>query len=158
MDLTRRLIARWTEHGIAIPSGASDAEIATFESQAKRILPDDLRCYFATVNGMGVRGTIDDDFFSFWQLADVESIAQFVPDRSSRIPTASDYFIIADHSISLPSFAIRLSNTTNEPSPVASVFTDRGALESEDVFESFSEFLRSYLNNPMDTVRLPRGA
>ena len=159
MDLMQRLIARWTEHGISIPTGASDADIAAFESRTQSILPADLRAYFATVNGMGERGTTDNDFFSFWQLSDIESIAEFVPDRSERIPDASRYFIIADHSISLPSFAIRLAHNPADPSPIASVVTDNLALELEDVFDSFTDFLRSYLDNPDETsATFPSGA
>lgn len=151
MELMPRLVARWTEHGIACPSGVSNADLAAFESQNNCALPDDLRHYFATINGMGDRGTMDIDFFSFWQLSDVESIAQFAPDRAHRFPDASRYFIIADHSIGLPSFAIRLSATSDAPSPVVSLIMDGGALELEEAFESFTDFLRSYLDDPLET-------
>ena len=158
MDLMQRLIARWTEHGIAIRSGASDADISNFESRFHCTMPADLRHYFETVNGMGELGTTDDDLFSFWRLSDVQSVAQYVPDRADRLPNASRYLIIADHSIGLPSFAIRISATPNAPSPVASLFTDRGALELEDTFDSFTGFLRSYLDDPNETsAAFPRG-
>ena len=159
MDLMPRLIARWTEHEIAIPSGASAADISDFESRSHCVMPDDLRRYFATVNGMGERGTTDNDFFSFWQLSDVESVARYVPDRSHRLPNASRYFIVADHSIGLPSFAVLLPTASGDPSPVASVFTDSGALELEHCFDSFTHFLRSYIDDPIETsATIPRSA
>ena len=106
---------------------------------------------------MGERGTTDNDVFSFWQLSDVESIAQYLPDRSHRLSNASRYFIVADHSIGLPSFAVLLPATSDDPSPVASVFTDSGALKLENCFDSFTDFLRSYMDDPIETnATIPR--
>lgn len=159
MDQMQRLIARWTEHGIAVPSGVSPADISAFESNADGVLPNDLRHYFAKVNGMGERGTVDDDFFSFWQLSDVESLAQYVPDRAHCVQNASRYIIVADHSIGLPSFAVKLPDKSDDLAPVASIFTDGGAIELEHRFDSFTDFLRSYLDNPIETsATLPRCA
>ena len=113
--------------------------------------PDPFDSLFDSLNGMGDRGTCDDDFFCFWALADVESISEHLPDRCSRFADASHYFIIADHSISLPSYAIRLSADSSAANPVASLFADSGAIAVEDYFESFTDFVLHYLDDPVET-------
>jgi hypothetical protein len=159
VDQIKRLIARWTAHGIACPPGLSPSEICAFESRHNVRLPDDLRLYFLSVDGMGEKGTYDEDFFSFWQLSDVISIAEMLPDRCVRFGDAHRYFIFADHSINLPGYAIRLSSDPADVNPVASVFFDFGALEVEDFFESFTDFVSQYLDDPFETsVALPRNA
>jgi hypothetical protein len=159
MDQITRLISRWTSHGISCPAGVHVADIHTFEVRHNVNLPSDMRAYFLAVNGMGERGTCDDDFFSFWPLQDLITIAEDLPDRSSRFPDASRYFMFADHSISLPRFAIRLSANVTEPNSVASVFADFGAFEAENFFDSFTDFVNHYLDDPVETsVSLPRNA
>ena len=136
MELTQQLIDRWTAHGISCPPGMTPRQIADFERRYGVRLPMEFRSYLLTVNGMGERGTCDDDFFSFWSLADVITIAEEFPDRCSGFPDASHYFMFADHSIWLPTFAIRLSSDPADSNPVASVFSDFGAFAVEDKFDS----------------------
>lgn len=151
MDQIKRMMAHWTSHGIECPAGVSPGRIANFESRHEVVLPNDLRSYFSAVNGMGELNIIDNDWFHFWQIEDVTTIAAFVPDRSTLFQDAERYFIFADHSISLPSYAIRLSSNPADENPVASVFTDRGALQVEDFFGSFTEFVTQYLDDPLET-------
>ena len=151
MDLMKRLVARWTEHDIAIRSGATDSAIFGFEARHRVSLPADFREYISTVDGMGEIGTTDNDLFCFFALTDLVSIAENVPDRAAKFDDAGRYFIFADHSISLPSFAIRLTDDPAIGCPVAAVFTDSGALDVEIFFESFTDFLRSYLDDPNGT-------
>ena len=142
------LIAHWNKAGIAVPEGASPLDITNFEQNNNVLLPDDFSNYFSTVNGMGERGTWDSLLFSFWCLQDVVTIADDVPDRAAKFQESNRYFMFADHSIALPTFAIRLSPNTAEPNPIAAVITDFGALDVENVFESFTEFIAVYLNTP----------
>ncbi|MCH7989053.1 MAG: SMI1/KNR4 family protein [Planctomycetes bacterium] len=151
MNQIQQLIARWTVHGIKCPPGASLDDIAAFESRHNVRLPHDLRSYFLAVNGTGERHTLDDDLFCFWPLSDVISIAEDLPDRCSGLAHASRYFIIADHSICLPSYAIRLSADPAAANPVASVFVDPNTLAVEDMFESFTDFVQHYLDDPFET-------
>jgi hypothetical protein len=157
MDQILRMMAHWRSHGIECPAGVSPDRIAAFESCHDVLLPTDLRVYFAAVNGMGDLGTCDNDLFHFLQIDNITTIAAFVPDRCSLFQDAERYFIIADHSISLPSYAIRLSSNLADQNPVASVFTDRGALQVEDFFGSFTDFVTHYLDHPVETsVTFPR--
>ncbi len=157
MDLMRRLIERWAEHHLAIRRGASATSIEAFEKRHRVLLPADLREYLSTVDGMDGVGTTDDDLFSFFSLSDFQTIAERAPDRAAKLEDAHRYFIFADHSIALPSFAIRLTEDSKAGCPIASVYTDAGTLEVEDIFDSFTDFVRSYLDDPHGTsVMFPR--
>ena len=159
MDQITRLIARWKAHGIDCLAGVPRAEVEAFEALRNVILPPDMRAYFLAVNGMGQLGMCDEDLFSFWPLQQLITIAEDLPDRSARFPESSHYFMFADHSISLPTFAIRLSANLAEPNPVASVFSDFGAFEVENFFDSFTDFLNHYLDDPLKTSTIfPRNA
>jgi hypothetical protein len=152
--------------------------IAEFESRHNVLLPQDFRTYFHTVNGMGTAGgtdidprglrrfflgsgnagsdtTVDDDWFSFWRFEDVVCVAEDLPDRIAQFPDANRYFMFADHSIGLPTFAIKLSPNPTLPTPIASVFADQRELFGEDVYDSFTDFVQHYLDDPMDAAILP---
>jgi len=147
LDLPR-LVAHWSSHGIDLPSGATEEEIRQFESRHNVVLPADMRFYFQAVNGMGKRGVMDEDMFSFWRIQDVISVADELPDRTRDYPNTRCYFMFADHSISLPTYAIRLSSNATENTPVASVLSDFGAFGIGDLFASFTEFVTNYLADP----------
>lgn len=153
MDLLQKWIARWTEPGIARSPGIFEGDLSSFESRFRCNLPDEHRCYFATVNGIGECCTTDNDLFSFGQFSDMQSISQHFPDRSHHLPNASRYFIFTDHSIGPPVCAISLSSASGDPSPVASVFADSDRLELEECFDSFTDFVRSYLDNRIETAK-----
>lgn len=146
MKYLKALIQHWTAHGIRCPPGASDVQIARFESHYAVHLPRDLRQYFLTVNGMGQKGTCDNDFYSFWELGDVKTVAEELCTEKSDDIALANYFLIADHSVLLPGFAIRLSANDIDRNPIARVYTD---LEIGDAFPSFADFVRYYLADPL---------
>jgi hypothetical protein len=146
MNVAQALVRHWTAQGIDCPVGVDATDIAQFESKYNVYLPADLRHYFLTVNGMGPEGTVDDDFYSFWQLDKVLTIAESFPDLANNLPKARHYFLIADHSVYLPAFAILLSIDHSQGNPVARVFPD---VEIEDAFASFTEFAEYYLRDPL---------
>jgi hypothetical protein len=157
MHLISRLTARWNAHGIQCPAGVAPEVVAGFELRHRIVVPSDMREYFLTVNGMGPLNIVDDDLFNFLPLQDVVTIAEQLPDRCSKFAEAPNYFIFADHSIALPSYAIRLSSNVRDANPVASVFSDFGNLEVEVFFNSFSDFVNHYLDDPHGTsAALPK--
>lgn len=145
-----RLIERWQTHGIPRPAGAGVTAIQAFESGHNVVFPADMRAYFLAVNGMGERETWDDDFFRFWPLQELVTIADDLPDRSTGFPDANRCFMFADCSIGLPTFAIRLSADETALTPVASVFSDRGAFKVQYIFDSFTDFVNGYLSSPIE--------
>lgn len=148
------MIERWRSHGIAIPAGVDESAIADFETRYGVKMPNDMREYFVAVNGMGEYGTCDEEMFCFFPLQHVQSIAEWVPDRLHKFQHSAEYFLFADHSISLPSFAIRLDRQQNTVNPLASVFSDFGHLLVQNFYTSFSDFLSQYLNDPWKTASL----
>ena len=147
LDL-ERLTAHWVGNGIDVPRRATEQQIQQFESKHNVVLPQDMRGYFQTVNGMGERGVMDNEMFSFWQIQDLISVAEELADRTQGFPETKHYFMFADHSISLPTYAIRLSSNAQDSTPVASVLSDFGAFGICDIFGSFTEFVTSYLADP----------
>ncbi|MCA9170825.1 MAG: SMI1/KNR4 family protein, partial [Planctomycetales bacterium] len=115
---TSRLIEHWRLQGIECPVGATESAIRQFEASRGLKLPADMRGYFLAVNGMGERGTYDGNFFSFWQLSDLISVADDLPGRSTCEPDAVRYIMFADHSVDLPTYAIRLSHRDSVETPV----------------------------------------
>ncbi len=110
-----------------------------------------MRSYFLAVNGMGEFGTCDNDFFSFWGIQDLKTVVEDLPDRTAHFPDAERYFMFADHSIALPTYAIRLSKKPMDETPIASVFADRRSFGMEIFFASFTEFVNCYLDHPDET-------
>ena len=149
MSLASQLISKWMDEGIDIRSGVTSEAIQAFENRHNVILPVDFRNYFAVVDGMGERHTCDSGFFGFWRFQDLVSIADDLPDRAESFGQSHCYFMFADHSISLPTFAIRLSDDRAAPTPVAGIFSDFGALDVENFFDSFTDFVNAYLQSPV---------
>lgn len=161
MSRIERLVGKWKTPGILdswpslppakCPEGASPEAIAEFETQYGVAIPDDLRAYFLAVNGMGpAQCVFDDAFNSFWQIENVVSVADYEPDGSCDVPESNSWFIFADHSLHIETFAIRLSSDSRNPSPVARVrLCENEQFDIEVAFDSFSAFLDAYLDNPM---------
>ena len=109
-----RLHAHWLAQGIELPPGVTEDRLKEFETRFGVVLPTDLREYFLHVDGMGEPFQWDEDLFNFRPLSEVESIS----DLEIMLEDRSSYFVIADHSIWLPAFAIRV-DTVCEPSPTS---------------------------------------
>ena len=148
MNLIHQLVSKWVDEGIDIRGGVDLEAIQIFENHHNVVLPADFRNYFTAVDGMGERHTSDNGFFGFWRFQDLVSISDDLPDRAKSFEHSHRYFLFADHSISLPAFAIRLSDDRAAPTPVARVFSDFGALDVEDFFDSFTDFVNVYLVEP----------
>ena len=121
-------------HGYGPRPGATDDEIAAFESRHGLRLPDDLREYFRQVNGTAEYP--DDLLTNFLSLVDVKPIT----DRLSENDVAR-YFVFADQMISAPDFAIGLGGST--PSVVRC-----WGNELQPVSDSFLTFIRLFMEDP----------
>ncbi|HJQ79921.1 MAG TPA: SMI1/KNR4 family protein [Lacipirellulaceae bacterium] len=141
-----RLVERWRIDGVEIPAPVDQRMIEKFESENEVRFPADMRAYFLTVNGMGTRGESDQHFFCFWPLEDVQSIAKYTTNVSYLQRGPSDYFLFADHSIDVVSFAIHLSNDQAIWTPVVRTYWKDDDLET--VCDSFTDFLKVYLADP----------
>lgn len=134
----------WSSHNVDINAGVSEATLKSFEEKYGIVLPEDLRDYFLSVNGMPPE-IVDDAFIRFWMLEEVEPLPQGAPDFSNPqyIQAPDSIFLFADYSIWAHAYAIRLTKTAAESNKVFIIGHDSPVLISN----SFSEFVDKYLTN-----------
>ena len=122
--------------------GAGADQIDAFERRYQVTMPDDLRAYFCTLNGLeaGQHGEMVDEFMSFWNLDQVRSVAEELECIDGR-----DLFVFADHSLWAHAYAIRLSMSPHVGGEVYLV----GGRNPLRVAASFDAFLRGYLANDL---------
>jgi hypothetical protein len=148
-SLGEKLRTSWSTRGVNLPAGVPAARLEEFESRYGVRLPSDLRDYFLATDGMGPEDLNppfggEDDLFRFFPLHQVEPATErfrpnlFLADQSS-------YFTFADHSISLPTFAIRLTREATWGHVVLAIFSDRREYRVSRVAGSFCDFVERYL-------------
>jgi SMI1 / KNR4 family (SUKH-1) len=148
-DVGERLRCYWSAGGVKLPAGVPARRLEEFESRHGVRLPDDLRDYFLAIDGMGPENLNppfgwDDDLFRFFPLHQVQpATEQFHPDLF--LADQSSYFAFADHSIALPTFAIRLTADVTCGNDVLAIFSDRREYQAGRVAGSFSDFVEHYL-------------
>ena len=127
---------------------ASEEQISLFESKYGVTLPKDMREYFGAIDGMEMNTSEGELMVSFWQLSRVRPIPEEYSDPSHRasdhymrVPNPECYFCFADYMIESEVYAIRLSA---DPSVKNTVI----AYEGTEKAESFSDFVRKYLEDP----------
>jgi len=138
----RRLVELWRNAEVAIRPGVSPSAIQAFEKRYGVRLPNDLRDYFLTVDGMDAE--LDPGFNRFWPLEMVkpasEELADVNPDRWSY----PNCYVIVDHLIWSFGWAIKLDGTADSGQvvQVTGGTTSKGIIAS-----SFTAFLEMYLEN-----------
>ena len=143
------LKAHWSAQGRRFRPGAPEESLAAFEVRYGVRLPPDLRDYFSTVDGMDAFGEsnpfgLDKDLFRFWPLNEVERATEsYSPDHF--LKDQASFFLFADHSIALPSFAIRLAAEAEGDNYVLAIYSDGGNYEATKVADSFTNFVGKYL-------------
>jgi hypothetical protein len=131
----------WLRHGIKLNRGASEDELTAFEAEYHVRLPEDVREYFAAVNGFddSENWMTDENVITFLALHEMKPLSEA---WSPKIADAVSYFVFADYSLSAHIYAIRLSNDSENDSPVVVAYDDKNLVK---VASSFSEFVQGYL-------------
>ncbi len=150
MNVGESLKRHWLQQNVPkdqLLRGASEAEITAFEACHNVRLPDDLRQYFLTVNGIGgSKGAeMDGDLFSFWPISAVKSVADYyvnAPHFEESDPAS--LFIFADYCIECHYYAIQLNPDSEQPTPVY-LTTETPKYQFGN---SFADFIELYLANP----------
>ena len=138
--LLARLADHWRRHGASPGTGVPEAAIAEFETQHGVRLPNDLRAYFGTFNGLANgRDDMTDETIGFWRLADLASVAEEAP--LAGVPDAHRCFAIADYLISSHFYVATLSGDPSAPAPILFVWREGFAV----LASSFEEFLKRYM-------------
>ena len=157
MKLIDQLISKWLDEDLWDSPDATLSCVDDFQMRNGVVFPPDFRDYILRANGFRDRYEIDSNAFSFWKLTDLTSIGREFSNRIGDRIELTRYFMFADHSIGLPTYAIRLNESGGEVSPVATVYSDFGHLDVEDSFDSFTMFIRRYLEDPIElATTLPR--
>jgi hypothetical protein len=148
-DLWLRLIDLWRDAGLTIRPGVDPSAIRAFEARYRVTLPDDLRAYWMTVDGM--EDDLDPGLNRFWPLGMVRP----VPDELSDIhPDRWAYpgcYVFADHCIWCLGWAVRLGSQSAEFSgPVFQV--TGGDPPGRQVAPSFAAFAEMYLADPTSVL------
>ncbi|MBK9370540.1 MAG: SMI1/KNR4 family protein [Deltaproteobacteria bacterium] len=128
------------------PAGGVDlATLQEFEAQHGVNMPDELRAYFLTVNGM-VDSNGDSELYLFLPLKDLRPRSEtpgLPSGRNDRL------FIIVDYMISSWFYAIDL----NEGPTWGAVFWDVGPDDLHLRWPSFAEFITDYIRHPDGLLR-----
>lgn len=141
LKLAETLKRFWLHQGVKLNAGASETELGAFERKYNVRLPEDLREYFATVNGFrGLEHWVtDENLISFLSLDEVQPLNEY---WSPDIAGGESYFVFADCSLSAHVYAIRLSGDSGRGNAVVAVYDSKPV----KVANSFAEFAAGYLD------------
>jgi hypothetical protein len=141
----KRLRDYWLSQDIEINPGLSDEGLRAFEARYQVSLSADLRDYFLTVNGMA-EGVSDNALIRFWSLNEIKPIPEEDPTYGtpSYIQDAQSFFVFADYCIWSHAYAIRLALNPETSNQIVVI----GAEAPITIFNSFSELVSSYLDDP----------
>jgi len=126
-----------------IADGATDAELAEFESRQKVTIPSEFWGYLRAVNGMVQSGSNDSDSraFSFWPLSRVKPI-QIESPTSIGGEELEGIFVFADFLVCSHFYCINM-NADNVNSGQVLICGDL----LRPITNSFSEFIELYIKD-----------
>jgi len=137
------------EEKIQSKSVAKPFDIEGFSKDRSLVLPKDLAEYFEFINGTQ---QYDNKFFNFYSLKNFKSVAETysewegVPNFKAITETLAGHencFVIADYSIHVFSYCIRLFSQT---APTNEVYVICGS-RYKQIAISFTEFIDLYMHN-----------
>jgi hypothetical protein len=145
-DTFSTLRTYWSERGLTPKPGVSAAELAAFEARYALRVPQEVRDYFLTVDGVlgGRDGAWDGDLIAFWPLTDVQPLTVLLPE--TRVAEADRYIAFADWSIDAWFYAARLPLDATGVAPVFIVADDTAL----PVADSLTEFFMRYQQGEND--------
>jgi hypothetical protein len=139
---------QWKREKIDLNIGLSSNEINLWEVNNKAILPDDMKAFFLEINGMTLN-SCDKDLIRFWSLGELKPLKTLSSELavSSYISRPDTIYIFADYTIMSHFYAIRL--TASEQKDCNEIYVI-GYSKPLLVANSFTTFLKLYLNDPID--------
>jgi hypothetical protein len=140
----KRIKMYWQSQNLPAAQGCTDAQIRQFEARYKVLLPDDMRDYFLTVNGMVENMYYDQDRngFSFWPLRKVKTVVEEAGESGNRrlaSQKTESFFVFSDYLCWCWAYAIRLSQNRRESNDVI-LLCCRNPVKIADSFSQFAEF------------------
>jgi SMI1 / KNR4 family (SUKH-1) len=125
-----RFKASCTVAGNTVPRGATEKQLEAFEQKYDVGLPADMRAFYSFMNGGGPN---HETVFYFWPLDEI---------RRTAVDNKPDWFIFADHSVSVFEYALQLTVDGTGPNEVYCPELERL------VAVSFTDFLARCLEDP----------
>lgn len=148
-DIGPRLVELWRDFGVTIRPPARPETIHAFESRYGVTLPDDLRAYFLTVDG--IEGELDSGTNRFWPLEMVKPVEEELSERHGDRTAYPGCFFFADHCIWCFAWAVRLDRESAAVSGPVFLVTASDT-PGHQIAPSFAAFVEMYLLDP-DSVR-----
>lgn len=145
----------WISTGVRFRPPASPDSVQAFELRYGVVLPEEVRSYFFTFDGLEDEEW-DNDLISFWPLQRIGSVPEIlgshggVPDYrgiAQNLPEPDCYFVFADYSCFAHVYAFKLTSNPKERSPVFWIGNSRTFCR---LTNSFMDFLKQYLISPGD--------
>ena len=142
--LWEHLVELWGGDGITIRPPARPEALRAFESRYGVAIPEDLRAYFLTVDGM--EDELDSGTNRFWPLAMVKLVEEELSDLHPDRFAYPGCFVFIDHCIWCLAWAVRLGKDQAAVSgPVFQVTASK--VPGRQVAPSFTVFVEMYLAN-----------
>jgi hypothetical protein len=129
---------------------ATEGDLRRFMDVHNIHLPEDLGEFFETINGTDSK--YDENFFQFYSLENFKAIEdryldwEGIPDFKAVLKVLPDYqnvFVIADYSIHVISYSIRLFPAQSSENDVYAICGP----DYKRVARSFTEFITTYMSN-----------
>ncbi len=145
----------WMSTRVKFRPPASLDAVGDFESRYSVIMPQELRDYFLTFDGLEDEEW-DNDMISFWPLHRIGNIPEVLgrhggfPDYRAivqNLPNSESYFVFADYLCFSHVYAFQLATESSEKSPVMWIGS---GVSFGKLADSFSDFLKKYLLSPGD--------
>ena len=132
----------WLRRGIKLNHGVSEDELAAFEAKFHVRLPEDVREYFAAVNGFdgSEHWMTDENVITFLALNEMKPLGEA---WSAKVADAASYYVFADYSLSAHVYAIGLSGSSETGNPVVVAYDENPV----KVASSFTEFAQGYVED-----------
>lgn len=148
-----RIISIWRASNIDIRPGVSLDAINRFEQRHNVILPEAVRDYFRTADGMG--DDMDNEMFRFWPIQEVKPVEEVLADTENGMVYPDRYaypncFVFADYCIWCWAYAVRLTDDPKQPAPVFRITGDKEP--GEQMAASFIEFMSRYAEYPDNII------
>ena len=142
VNLWQRLVELWQGAGLTVRPPARADAVRAFESRYGVVLPDDLRAYFLTVDGM--EDELDPGTNRFWPLGMVKPVEEELSEQHQDWLAYPGCFVFVDHCIWCFAWAVRLGK---EPAAVSGPVFQVTASEvhAQQIAPSFTAFVEMYL-------------
>jgi hypothetical protein len=148
-SLAQRLAMKWRKGGLVIRAGATPRQLSEFEAKYGVVISDDLREYFATVDGMD-DNELDFGDNHFWALSKLRRVEEELAEGHAERFAYAGCFVFVDHLLWCCAWAVRIESYPSELS--GPVFQLGSGEPRPPMAPNFRQFLELYLAKPINIL------